>query len=215
MEENQRLEELYQLARLHNLANAKSDFASFIGVDVSTLSHALKNDGRVSLENTIKRAEHALMKAGVDVSKKSGINIDGQRERLLAFLESEGLKITEFERSIGAPNGTVRHLNNITGTMIEKINGVYPKLNTSWLVYGIGEMYRTNTGQIREDKQTAQDNNAPVFQNTGKGGNNVTQGAPASTIDKLIEEMRAQRESSDKQIDRLLTIIETITNTSK
>ena len=34
-------------------------------------------------------------------------------------------------------------------------------------------------------------------------------------LDKLIEEMRAQRESSEKQIDRLLTIIETITNTSK
>ena len=87
-----------------------------------------------------------------------------------------------------------------------------------WLVSGNGDMliaghdiYCTSTG----DKQTAQDNNAPVFQNTGKGGNNVTQGAPASTIDKLIEEMRAQRESSDKQIDRLLTIIETITNTSK
>lgn len=87
-----------------------------------------------------------------------------------------------------------------------------------WLVSGNGDMliaghdiYGTSTG----DKQTAQDNNAPVFQNTGKGGNNVTQGAPASTIDKLIDEMRAQRESSEKQIDRLLTIIETITNNSK
>ena len=89
--------------------------------------------------------------------------------------------------------------------------------NPDWLVSGNGDMYvsvgdvtdyGTNTGQIRDDKQTAHDNNAPVFQNTGRGGNNVTQGAPASTIDSLIAEMRAQREASEKQIDRLLTIIE-------
>ena len=75
-----------------------------------------------------------------------------------------------------------------------------------WLLFGTGDMLKVD--------QSATQNNAPVYQNNGKGGNNVTQGAPMSTIDKLIEEMRAQRESAEKQIYRLLTIIENM-NTPK
>lgn len=65
--------------------------------------------------------------------------------------------------------------------------------------------------------QTATENSAPVYQNSGNGGNNVTQtaGAPSSTIDKLIEEMRAQREMSAQQIERLLTIIENMTKPNR
>lgn len=68
METKSRLEELYDLARLHGLASSKSGFATLIGIDTSSLSHALKNDGRVSLPNTIQKAEHALMKAGVSIT---------------------------------------------------------------------------------------------------------------------------------------------------
>ena len=68
--ENQtsRLQELYDLACLNGLAKNKGEFATLIGIDRSSLSHALKDDGKVSLDNTIKSAELALMKAGISVN---------------------------------------------------------------------------------------------------------------------------------------------------
>lgn len=68
MEKKSKLQELYDLARVNNLASSKREFAEFIGIDVSSLSHALKDDGRVSLSNTIQKAEHALMKSGVVIN---------------------------------------------------------------------------------------------------------------------------------------------------
>ena len=60
-----RLQELYNLACKKKLVKTKGEFANLIGIESGSLSHALKDDGKVSLDNTIKRAEHALMKAGI------------------------------------------------------------------------------------------------------------------------------------------------------
>ncbi len=67
MEQKTRLEDLYEIARQHDLVHSKGEFASLIGMDNASLSHAFKDDGKVSLANTITRAEHALMKAGVSL----------------------------------------------------------------------------------------------------------------------------------------------------
>ncbi len=130
-----------------------------------------------------------------------------QKDRLFAFINLHGYSVREFERALGVSNGTIRHLNdNLSANIKEKISAKFPQVNMDWLLFGTGDMLKVD--------QSATQNNAPVYQNNGKGGNNVTQGAPMSTIDKLIEEMRAQRESAEKQIDRLLTIIENM-NTPK
>lgn len=68
MEKKSRLQELYDLARAEGLVHTKGEFASLVGVESSTLSHALKDDGKIKVENVINRAEHALMKAGVSIS---------------------------------------------------------------------------------------------------------------------------------------------------
>ena len=68
MGQKTRLEELYELARQHDLVNSKGEFATLIGMDGASLSHAFKDDGRVSTANAILRAEHALMRAGVSCS---------------------------------------------------------------------------------------------------------------------------------------------------
>lgn len=64
---NARLQDLYDLARQHGLASNKGEFATLIGIDRSSLSHALKDDGKVSLDNTIKSAELALLRAGISL----------------------------------------------------------------------------------------------------------------------------------------------------
>lgn len=67
MGQKTRLEELYEMARQHDLVHSKGEFAALIGIDGASLSHALKDDGRVSTANTVMRAEHALMRAGVSL----------------------------------------------------------------------------------------------------------------------------------------------------
>ncbi len=80
--------------------------------------------------------------------------------------------------------------------------------NPEWLVSGNGEMmiagrdnYGTHTGHIREDA---------VVQT----GNNNQTGIPPKKFESEKEWFALVAEK-DKQIDRLLTIIETITNNSK
>lgn len=131
-----RLNQLYQIARAHGLAHSKGDFASLIGVESSSLSHALKDDGKIKIDNVINKAEHALMKAGID--------------------------------------------------------------------------YGTVTGQIRDGSDTASGDES--VQNIS--GNNNQIGIPPKKFESEKDWFALVAEK-DKQIDRLLTIIETITNTSK
>ena len=96
------------------------------------------------------------------------------------------------------PESTLRRFN-------ELFNNVF---NEQWLLLGNGEMliagrenYMKNTGHIRE--------NANV-----QTGNNNQIGIPPKKFESEKEWFALVAEK-DKQIDRLLTIIETITNNSK
>ena len=124
-----RLQQLFELARANGLAHNKGEFAALIGIESSTLSHALKDDGKIKVENVITRAEHALLKAGVSLDN-----------------------------------------------------------------------YETHTGDIH-------DGNVQT-------GNNNTIGIPPKKFESEKDWFALVAEK-DKQIDRLLTIIETITNNSK
>ena len=122
----EKLQRLYDVARAHGLAHSKGEFAALIGVESSSLSHALKDDGKIKIDNVIQKAEHALLTAGVN--------------------------------------------------------------------------YEIVTGEIREaNVQT---------------GNNNQIGIPPKKFESEKEWFALVAEK-DKQIDRLLTIIETITNNSK
>lgn len=132
------------------------------------------------------------------------------KNRLISFIKYLGIGQGKFEKECGLGNGYVNNIRvSITPNKLQSISLHYPELNQAWLLTGEGEMLK--------GVQTATENSAPVYQNSGNGGNNVTQtaGAPSSTIDKLIEEMRAQREMSAQQIERLLTIIENMTKPNK
>ncbi len=136
------------------------------------------------------------------------------KDRILIFINSIGETKSSFEKRCNISNGYLNQLRN--SPSLDKLSNIlksYPQLNKVWLLSGEGEMLRplsqNTTGNI---------SSSSVCQNNG---NNVTQnaGAPSTTINALIEEMKAQRilheklqEASNTQIDRLLSIIEKITN---
>lgn len=66
------------------------------------------------------------------------------RERLKAFIKSQGLKTRQFEISIGASNGYVNGVINTIGPkFLNAILELYPNINREWLLFGEGTMLRT------------------------------------------------------------------------
>ena len=71
----------------------------------------------------------------------------GQQERLLEFINSQGLTKSAFERNAGLSNGYVAKLKGAIGE--EKLEGIfnaYPMLSKVWLLTGDGEMLNPSSG---------------------------------------------------------------------
>lgn len=77
--------------------------------------------------------------------------------------------------------------------------------NPSWLLYGEGNMLVSSNTPANYGNDTV---------TTRQQEEGITSASP-STIDMLLAELKAQRESSDNQISRLLAIIENMTNKQK
>ena len=81
---------------------------------------------------------------------------------------------------------------------LRKFNAAFGNIfSDQWLLLGVGEMLNGN----QPADAIALNVHAPVYQNTGNGGNHVTQNDVNGELLSIIHKR-------DEQIDRLLTIIE-------
>lgn len=79
------------------------------------------------------------------------------KERVIEFIKSQGLKVSEFEKRCGLSNGYVSSMRKGLGEL--KLNNVlnqFPALNRDWLLYGEGEMLKPN-GIIDEANRATSD----------------------------------------------------------
>lgn len=130
------------------------------------------------------------------------------KERIMQLIVALGMSKAEFERVCGLSNGYVNSIRNTIGSKgIAQILAQFPQVNKSWLVFGEGEMFVDNKGEMIY---------APINQeinggyNTQVAGNNNQVNSPA-TLDKAISEISEQRKmlvKSQEQIDRLIAVIE-------
>ena len=109
-------------------------------------------------------------------------------ERLKQFIEYLGISTRNFEQKISVSNGLIgRFLSKnttIQSDVLSKICYTYPELNPSWLIIGRGEMLLNNH---QEEISTINNSN---------------------NVSRLITILQATLLEKDKQIDRLLSIIE-------
>ncbi len=79
------------------------------------------------------------------------------KDRLKAYIKSQGLKTRSFEISIGASNGYVNGLVNTIGPKyLNKILEIYPNLNREWLLFGEGNMLLSDVEKMRDlEEETA------------------------------------------------------------
>lgn len=113
------------------------------------------------------------------------------KERMYLIAKLKGLPISSFERLAGLSNGYVSAMKGTFGVeKLENILRAFPDLNREWLLYGRGEMLLADAPQ----NVTALGGNA-----IGSVGANskVQQSVPSSSLDKMIDELSAQRKLTE------------------
>ena len=92
--------------------------------------------------------------------------------------------------------------------LVEALLEYRPDLSAEWLLRGVGDMLTTT--------QTANGNAAPVYQNNGNGGNNVTQTvANAEIADRLLSRLETSQEQLSESLSQnkqLISIISKLTD---
>ena len=72
------------------------------------------------------------------------------KERVLAFVSYRGLKMKEFEELAGLSNGYVTSMRKGFGEgKLNNVLNAFPDLNRDWLVYGEGEMLKSESAAPR------------------------------------------------------------------
>ncbi len=124
------------------------------------------------------------------------------KDRLILYIKHLGTSQRQFEIKCELANGYIKNIRqSITPDKLRKIALYYPELNTGWLMTGEGEMLKSPVQEIKGD------NNTQVIGD----GNHVS---TPSTLDKALDEIAAQRrlvEKSQEQIDRLIGVLEKMT----
>ena len=131
------------------------------------------------------------------------------RERIKDYLSAKHLSVREFERICGLGNGVVSRLSKTTSpSTLNKIES-NSDLNLTWLLTGEGEMLKQGPTQIVSGQ------GAHHFTQTGDVEAAPDAAAQFSTIDRLIDEMAAQRETFKSTVDQLLSVLNKFADKSR
>lgn len=121
------------------------------------------------------------------------------KERLLQFLEVNGISQRRFEKSIGVSDGYVNDMkSSLSPQLIQSILCVYPGLNKTWLISGEGDMCSRPivSQKVGDILGNAQDVNV-----------NGTVNINGEAVDRFLEEFAAQRRITEKYMDQMNRII--------
>lgn len=126
------------------------------------------------------------------------------KDRVYKFVKFKGITMRKFEEMCGLSSGYVSSMRHNFGK--DKLTNVltqFPELNREWLLYGEGEMLKT-----QKNSEIAQN----VIQNNQNGdniqGHQVTISANENDYLAIIKMQAEQLSKSQEQIDRLISIIE-------
>lgn len=79
------------------------------------------------------------------------VDSDLFKDRILRFIESEGISIREFERSCGFSNGYFNKVKDFSMQKVNEIAKVYPRLSATWVLTGETDMLYQEPTLIEKD----------------------------------------------------------------
>lgn len=121
-------------------------------------------------------------------------------QRFKQFIAFKGLSVSSFEKLCGFSNGYLKSVKIAPGIDKQKIISLnFPELNMGWLLTGEGPMLRSEG-----ETQTSTGDNSPNL-NESPAANVNCGGMSEEFVAGLLEQ-------KDKEIDRLLRIIDNLTS---
>lgn len=87
------------------------------------------------------------------------------KERIQEYLDYKGIKVTQFEVSIGASSGYWRKTKSISANIVADIAGIYSDLNLEWLFRGTGSMLIQDNIILEQTVSTKYDAEVEIDEN--------------------------------------------------
>lgn len=118
------------------------------------------------------------------------------QSRLIEFIHSKKISISDFERISNLSTGYVHKIKNSVGKRaLGDIQRAFPDLNSNWLLTGEGEMLNPSFVQNNQNGDNIH-------------GQSVTVNKTETDYIAIIKMQSEQLSKSQEQIDRLLTLLE-------
>ena len=129
----------------------------------------------------------------------------GIKERILLFIEAEGITKAEFERRSQLSNGYINNIKGSVGTeKIENILKAFPDLNREWLMSGTGQMKKSIQNIIQQGDNNI--NNSGIIKNSTIDNRSYYSDSPdvlraeIDKLDRIISEKEERIKEKDAQI---------------
>lgn len=115
------------------------------------------------------------------------------KTRILEFIKYLNISIRQFESDCDMCNGYIQHMRKGIGkSKLENILNKYPQLNRDWLVYGEGEMLKSDTHATKVQEPKDDVNIVRVLEEK------------ILMLQTIVEQKDKIIEQKDKIIDKLL-----------
>lgn len=128
------------------------------------------------------------------------------KDRTLRFITSKGLSVKKFEEMCGLSNGYINSMKSGFGsTKLPQVLAAFPELNRDWLVYGEGEMLKSNIEQSSNGDNTIQvSGNNVDMRNINQSKSSHDDVRRIKELEDRIEELLEDKKRLQGVIDKLL-----------
>lgn len=118
------------------------------------------------------------------------------KERIQKLIDIEQLSPSKFADTIGVQRSSVSHIlsgrNKPSLDVVQKILIKFPDLNSDWLLFGNGEIYKTKKANTLFDNQNSKSQNNIKEENEEQDKNHEEEQNKSKT-DNLIEQNKTQK----------------------
>ncbi|MDA3865618.1 MAG: hypothetical protein PF489_02585 [Salinivirgaceae bacterium] len=77
------------------------------------------------------------------------------KQRILHFIDNEGISKRAFYASTGISRGTLENISSLTEDSMSKFLATYENINADWFLYGKGSIYKIDNNTAVNEKNIA------------------------------------------------------------
>lgn len=132
------------------------------------------------------------------------------KDRALRFITYKGLSIKKFEEMCGLSNGYLNSMKSGFGNgKLAQVLTAFPELNRDWLVYGEGDMLKSDVSQSAKSDNTIQvSGNNVDMRNINQSKGNTDDAKRVKELEERVAELTKDKERLQNLVDKMQAQIE-------